>query len=97
VNRPAPGVSIDRIIDGLQRFSRSFTGQLWIELFILPGINDSEDHLTAVKRVMQDIGPTLIQLNRLARPPAYSWVQRADDATMQRIADTLAPLPVVIL
>ena len=37
INRPAEGLSYNRIVDGLAEFSRTFEGQLWLEILVVEG------------------------------------------------------------
>jgi wyosine [tRNA(Phe)-imidazoG37] synthetase (radical SAM superfamily) len=39
VNRPHPHLQIETIIDGLIRFRQEYTGQIWLEVFGVPGLN----------------------------------------------------------
>ena len=70
INRPAPGLSIEAIIDGLVEFGKSFKGKIWLEVFILPGYNYDEDEILALGRAIKRINPDSVQLNTLDRPGA---------------------------
>ncbi len=97
INRPYPGLDLPKILDGLTEFSRSFKGQLWIEVFIVPGINDTREELKLFREVLTAIQPTRVQLNSLDRPGACDWVTPADFKTLSAIAQFLQPLPVEII
>ena len=45
INRPHPRLPVERMIDGLVQFRKEFQGQIWLEIFIVPGINDTEPEL----------------------------------------------------
>jgi wyosine [tRNA(Phe)-imidazoG37] synthetase (radical SAM superfamily) len=45
INRPCAGIRPADIIDGLIVFTKAFSGQVWLEIFILPGINDTQEEL----------------------------------------------------
>jgi wyosine [tRNA(Phe)-imidazoG37] synthetase (radical SAM superfamily) len=97
VNRPAKGVNSEQIIRGLQLFSEEFHGRLWIEVFIVPGINDTPDELRLFKEVLATIRCEKIQLNSLDRPGACSWVKPAGIDSLNKIAEYFKPLPVEII
>jgi wyosine [tRNA(Phe)-imidazoG37] synthetase (radical SAM superfamily) len=97
INRPAPGVSAQRIIDGLAAFASQYRGALWVELFIIPGINDSPEEIARFKQVLTAIEPSRVQLNSLDRPGACDWVTPAPAARLREIAAALLPLPVEII
>lgn len=87
INRPNPNLSLDRIIDGLIRFSGFFGGRLWLEVFIVPGLNDTESELAQMKRVIEKIDPDRIQLNTLDRPGTVSGLRAATGEELRRILD----------
>jgi wyosine [tRNA(Phe)-imidazoG37] synthetase (radical SAM superfamily) len=97
INRPYPGLDLPKIIAGLTEFSRSFKGQLWIEVFIVPGINDTREELKLFREVLTAMQPTRVQLNSLDRPGACDWVIPAGFRTLSAIAQFLQPLPVEII
>lgn len=75
INRPAAGLEIGKIIEGLKTFSRDFKGQLWLEVLFCQGFNDSEEEVHKIARVASEIRTDKIQLGTVARPPADSRVQ----------------------
>lgn len=68
INRPHPGLDVARIIDGLINLREAYKGQIWLEVFILPGYNDHISELTALKDAILRIRPDRVQLNTLDRP-----------------------------
>ena len=97
INRPHGSLDNDLIIEGLSAFSRQYNGLLWIEVFIVPGINDNPDELHAFREALLKINPTRVQINSLDRPGACDWVHPADPQTLQEIARFFSPLPVEII
>lgn len=77
INSPAPDLTAERHISGLIDFAEEFEGKIWLEIFILPGFNDSESHLQKLKDAALKIKPDLIQLNSLDRPGAISNLRSA--------------------
>ena len=68
INRPQADISLDSYIKGLIDFRKEFKGRICLEIFILPGYNDSEEELTALKKAILKINPDSVQLNTLDRP-----------------------------
>jgi wyosine [tRNA(Phe)-imidazoG37] synthetase (radical SAM superfamily) len=97
LNRHCEGIELDTMIEGLVEFSREYTGRILLEVFIIPGLNDSPEEIQLFKSVIARIGPEQVQLNSLDRPGTCEWVTPADRATLERIARELAPLPVKIV
>ncbi|KAF7600444.1 MAG: radical SAM protein [Candidatus Dactylopiibacterium carminicum] len=96
--RPVRGVHIDSLIEGITDFRRNYTGQLLLEVFIAPGINDSDIELAALKAALERIEPDAIQLNRLDRPaPEPGLVAIASNEQLEAIRAYLQPLQVQIV
>ncbi|MDL1967163.1 MAG: radical SAM protein [Deltaproteobacteria bacterium] len=77
INRPHPGLDLPEIIEGLVSLRKEFAKQLWMEVFLVPGINDNRDELNRIKKTLSLIYPDKIQLNTLDRPGVESWIRPA--------------------
>ncbi len=89
INRPHKGLDCKGMIEGLTAFSREFSGELNLEIFILPGVNDSEEELLAFQGVIDRINPSLIQLNTLDRPGTVDNIVPATKEQLMRVARIL--------
>lgn len=87
INRPATDLKIDTYIQGLIDFSKEFNGKIWLEIFILPGYNDSHQELEELKKVILKINPESVQLNTLDRPGTVSDLRGATKEELQKIVD----------
>lgn len=85
INRPAKGLTVDKIIAGLVDFRKEFSGKMWLEVFILPGYNDSETELKALKAAIELIKPDSVQLNTLDRPGTVANLQGATRQELEQI------------
>ena len=97
VNRPHPELNVGRMIDGLETFSRQYSGALWVEVFIVPGVNDTGNELSLFKQALLRVKPTRVQLNSLDRPGTCDNVTSATPDRLREIAAFLNPLPVEII
>jgi wyosine [tRNA(Phe)-imidazoG37] synthetase (radical SAM superfamily) len=97
VNRPDDALKNSEIINGLTEFAKEYKGQLWVEVFIVPGVNDNPGELSLFKEALQKIKPTRVQLNSLDRPGTCEWVRPAEISKLHEIARFLSPLPVEII
>jgi len=70
VNRPNRALDPEKIIDGLVRFRKEFRGEIWLEIMLIRGVNDSPAHIKALRAAADRIRPERIQLNTVVRPPA---------------------------
>ncbi|HNW92837.1 MAG TPA: radical SAM protein [bacterium] len=86
VNRPVPGCTAAGLIDALVALRGEYRGQLWLEIFIVPGVNDTDAELAALAAAAARIRPDRIQLNALDRPAPDAWVRAADRDRLAVIA-----------
>ena len=76
VNRPAKCiVELDRIISGLEQFSREFGGQIWLEVLLVKKVNDAPEDIEALIKAIGRIKPSRVQLNTVARPPYEAFAE----------------------
>jgi len=87
IHRPVPGLSVDGIIRGLQSLRDEYTGQIWLEVFLVPGLNTSDNELEMLRSAVYRIRPDRIQLNYLDRPGTEAWVSAPDPLQLQRIQE----------
>jgi len=97
INRPASGINISEIINGLIDFRKEFSGKIWLEIFIITDINDTDEEIKKLHAVLNKINPDLIQLNSLDRPGTENWVVPADEETLEKFKKKFADLPVVTI
>ena len=86
VNRPQRSLRAAEYVEGLVSFSNEFKGEIWLEIMILPGYNDGEENLVALKTAIEKINPTRIQLNTLDRPGTVEGLLPARMSQLKEIA-----------
>lgn len=87
INRPASQLAVKKYIQGLVDFRKEFSGQIWLEVFIVPGYNDNVDDLNALKKAFEQIKPDQIQLNTLDRPGTVANIHPASHENLKKIID----------
>lgn len=97
INRPHGRITAAGVIEGITAFAREFQGAIWLEVFIVPGINDGDEEVGLIDAAVTAIRPDKVQLNTLDRPGAVAWVEPADGATLRRIAALITGAPVEIV
>lgn len=70
VNRPHPDMNFPRMVQGLIDFRQRYTGQIWLEVFLLAGITSSPVQVAKIAALAAKIKPDRVQINTIARPPA---------------------------
>jgi wyosine [tRNA(Phe)-imidazoG37] synthetase (radical SAM superfamily) len=91
INRPAEGLDFGKYIEGLILFSEIFSGKLWLEIFVVPEINDNEKSIKALAEIARKIRPDKIQLNTAVRPTAEKSVKPVSLEKMKRLAKLFTP------
>jgi wyosine [tRNA(Phe)-imidazoG37] synthetase (radical SAM superfamily) len=97
LNRPHRDLDNNKIIQGLKQFGKEYKGAIWLELFIVPGLNDTEKELALLKETLIALSPGRVQLNTLDRPGACNGVAPASGKRLAEIARFLRPLAVEII
>lgn len=85
INQPAKGLEINEYIRGIIDFRKVFNGLIWLEIFILPGYNNSKSELDALKNALIKIQPDRIQLNTLDRPGRIKGLNAATIEELEKI------------
>ncbi len=89
INRPCRGINIKNVIDGLCQLRDEFTGQIWLEIFIVPMVNSSDRHIYLFKSAIERIRPDMVHLNTVARPTADMDIQKASRELLEDIQTRL--------
>jgi wyosine [tRNA(Phe)-imidazoG37] synthetase (radical SAM superfamily) len=87
INRPPSQLILQDYIEGLVMFRKAFSGQIWLEVFIIPGYNDHQKELDALKEAFERIRPDRIQLNTLDRPGTVEDLQAASHHQLKQIVN----------
>ena len=87
INRPSPHLRVDTIIQGLIQLRREYSGKIWLEIFIVPGMNDTEQELTALKQAIDKIKPDQVQINTLDRPGSVPTLRAATRQELEHVID----------
>jgi wyosine [tRNA(Phe)-imidazoG37] synthetase (radical SAM superfamily) len=91
INRPHKDISIEKLIDGLSEFRREFTGQIWLEVFLVADMNTDNEQIDKIKDAIERIRPDKIQLNTAVRPTADADIRRLDAKLLHAIAARIGP------
>ena len=97
INRPHNNLKPNEMIDSLITFRKKFKNQMWLEIFFIEGINDTEKELILLKTACEKIAPDKIQINSLDRPGIFSWVKKVPPKRLSVIQDYFKPLNTVIV
>jgi wyosine [tRNA(Phe)-imidazoG37] synthetase (radical SAM superfamily) len=91
LNRPEPGLTYEKLYSGIRAFSRQFEGTLWIEVFLVAGVNDSPEHIRGISSRVNPLKADMVHLNTVVRPPSEDWAEPVGQAQMDRLAGMFEP------
>lgn len=84
INIPCPGITVEGLIEAYEKFRSRVKCQFWLEIFIVPGINDSDESIAAFADAVRRIAPDKVQLNTLDRPGWADWIRPAPEEEIRR-------------
>lgn len=89
INRPDKNVKLIDIIEGLIDLRKEFEGKIFLEVFIVPDINDTEEEFNKFKKIIEKINPNRVQLNTLDRPGTVDWIKPAKEEVLKKAVDII--------
>jgi len=95
INRPHSDIGFNTMLGGLIDFRTEFSGQIWLEVMLVKGLNDSEEELRKIRKTVDLIKPDRVYVVTPIRPPAESWVEPASPEAMlkaQKILGNAEPI-----
>ncbi len=82
VNRPAPGIAFEQILNGLKEFRHSYGGRLALQVMFIDANQDGAAELAALA---QDIHPDEVQINTPLRPSGVEPLSEGALAAIKRL------------
>ncbi|MDD3154142.1 MAG: radical SAM protein [Victivallaceae bacterium] len=94
INRPPEELHFADFIGGLRSFfaarrEGAIQCRCFLELFVVPGVNDSDDSIRRFAALIAEFRPDLVQLNSLDRPGIVDWLRPATRAELERFITVL--------
>ncbi|PIE71979.1 MAG: radical SAM protein [Deltaproteobacteria bacterium] len=96
INRPHPDLDWEQALEGIRLFCGTFGGDVSMEVFIVPGINDTQDELKKIADYLKPLQIAEVQINTLDRPGVESWVHQLDARRLEEIRAFLGDLAGII-
>ena len=95
IDRPHRSIEFDMMLQGLVDFRNEYSGQIWLEVMLVKGVNDSEEELQSIGKAVRSIAPDRVYVITPIRPPAESWVEPPTAETVimaQELIGKLTPI-----
>lgn len=96
INRPVAGVTVETLIAGLKALRQAYPGQIWLEILLLKGLNDTPAELANLKKAIQAIRPDEVHLNTAVRPVVEQYALAVGPQVLAAAAAFLGPKARVI-
>ncbi|MFO7600760.1 MAG: radical SAM protein [Candidatus Desulfacyla sp.] len=96
VNRPHAELRFEELISGQKAFRREYTGQLWMEVFLVSGMNAMPVDVSRIAALAEEIGPDRIQLNTAIRPAAEDFAVPVSKERMAELTHLFHPQAEII-
>lgn len=96
VNRPAPELTFARFLAGARRFRSEYPGELWLEAFLLTGVNDRPEQVMQIAAQAAGLCPDRIHLNTAVRPPAEAAIHPLSKEQLEEFCGFFTPRAEVI-
>lgn len=84
INRPFKGIKLDDVVNGFINLRKEYKGEIWIEIMLVKGLNDTGEELKRIRNLLDKISPDRVYVNVPIRPPAEKWVEIPDKEGIDR-------------
>ncbi|MCG7845377.1 MAG: hypothetical protein MIO90_08105, partial [Methanomassiliicoccales archaeon] len=89
LHRPHRSLNLELVLEGLKRFRDEYDGEIWAEVMVVAGVNDSIESLLKIRAAIRDIGADRTFISAPIRPPAESWVTAPSKEVMRQVFDIM--------
>lgn len=96
INRPCAGLDFQQVVEGLVAFRQTYSKMLWLEVFLLAGVNSTAADVQRIAALAERIAPDKVQLNTVARPPAEAYAMAVGPPQLQKLS-ALFPCPTEVV
>ncbi len=85
LNRPHKDLTLSQMKDGLLKLREEYQNEMILEVFIVPGVNDSDEELKKIKIFVDSLKPESIQVNSMDRPGTCDWIKPVSKERLKEI------------
>lgn len=96
INRPHPEISFETMVEGLIAFQKDYPGEMWLEVFVLDGMNATEADALEFKHWIERINPQKVHVNTAVRPTAEAYARQVPVEAMAKFCNIIGEKAEVI-
>jgi len=89
INRPHEEITFEKVVEGQITFRQEYKGHIFLEVFLIPGVNDTPEELGAITKIIKRIRPDRVDLNTAVRPTAEKDVPAMTPERLKEIVRQL--------
>lgn len=97
IDRPVGSIRFEAVQDALRWFTRAYPGELWLEIMLVAGMNDSDEALSAFQAILRQLRYDRLYINAPVRPPAEQNVEAPSKERMARAVELLSGVSIDML
>jgi len=98
INRPAGGITLEKVLHGLKIFTQKFSGKIHLEIMFINRMNDNDQEIDLMKNIISGLRIDRIHLNTVVRPPAVKYATPLSEFELKNIQKKLAnKVPIEII
>jgi wyosine [tRNA(Phe)-imidazoG37] synthetase (radical SAM superfamily) len=87
IHRPPRSLRLEKVIEGLRLLKDEHPGEVWAEMMLVGGVNDSLTSLLSIRRVLKEIAPDRLYVTVPTRPPAEAWALPPSKESLRQVFD----------
>jgi wyosine [tRNA(Phe)-imidazoG37] synthetase (radical SAM superfamily) len=84
VDRPHRSFTLYKILDGISKFAKNFSGDLTTESMLIRNVNDTTEEIEKIASFIHGLKPKLSYLAIPTRPPAEEWAKPATEKSLNK-------------
>ncbi|OPZ31440.1 MAG: molybdenum cofactor biosynthesis protein A [Lentisphaerae bacterium ADurb.BinA184] len=91
IHRPCRGVTLAQTVRGQVRLRDGFDGQIWLEVFLVWGVNSTPADVRRIAALARQVRPDRVQFNTSVRPPAEAFAEPVPGGVLAELAALFDP------
>ncbi len=95
INKPELSINIDDMIDGICYFKSISKAEIWLEILVMPNINDTVESFEKLRAPLLKIKPNKVQLNTLDRPGCFDNLKPVSKKQLENLGNVISDIVTV--
>ena len=94
IDHPHQELRYQEVVQGLVTFTHQFTGQIYLEIMLMDGVNDSREALESFRELLKRLRYDRVYINTPVRPPAEAGIAVSKPETLQLATELLGGISI---